>query len=226
MTEKTAPRFEPGDIVHVAADATRSHGGSSFGLEALQMRDAIVLDGPDTDGDYRVYPPDQPTRWCWVLPKFLTLVASTEQEPSAPSPKQIAAVEWLRAVTERGYGDISGHARVILDSLDPALTTPRLVLPTEPGSTIYGGAKQPRTMFRLSTTNGPRHWIDEHGTRYNDDEARDEMVEWEEQPPAPERPPITVDRLDWALERNGIPIGKDDPVLESILEDLVNGTDR
>ncbi|MCS6570295.1 hypothetical protein NYQ35_15930 [Curtobacterium flaccumfaciens pv. flaccumfaciens] len=58
------------------------------------------------------------------------------------------------------------------------------------GTVVYGGIRQPRTLFRLHGTG--RHWIGEHGERYTDAEAAEELGEFESEPPTP-----TTDAPDW-----------------------------
>jgi len=95
-------------------------------------------------------------------------------------------------------------AKVLGPLLPDGLTTPPPPpLPTEPGTTIYGGRDQPRTMFRLTLGGGPRrHWVDEHGDRYTDEEARDLMGEWETTPPTVAPEPITEAQVRAALQKN------------------------
>lgn len=87
----------------------------------------------------------------------------------------------------------------VLALLPSDLTDPQPLLPTEPGTTIYGGRDQPRTMFRLDYGSSPRHWIDQYGERRTDAEARDLMGEWEETPPTVERPQITREEIQEIL---------------------------
>lgn len=51
------------------------------------------------------------------------------------------------------------------------------------GTVVYGGSRQPRTLFRLHGTG--RHWIGEHGERYTDAEAAEELGEFESEHPVP-----------------------------------------
>ena len=96
---------------------------------------------------------------------------------------------------------VEADAALIEPLLPSELTNPHPVLPTEPGTTIYGGCDQPRTMFRLDYGSSPRHWIDQYGERRTDAEARDLMGEWEETPPSvPERPEITREQVRAAFD--------------------------
>lgn len=126
----------------------------------------------------------------------------TEQ---TPTPEQIAAVEWLRLKSDATSLPGSTHARVILDSLDPALTTPQPALPTEPG-------------FYLTPNKSVITLDDEGDWTWGDgDLVYNPAALMPLRRLVPERPPITREQIVELLRKRG--------AADYILA-LVNGTDR
>jgi len=119
-------------------------------------------------------------------------------------------------------------AEKVAPLLPSSLTTPQPApLPTEPGTTIYGGGgQQPRTMFRVAPRIpvGGLHWIDEHGMWHNDTEARGVLGDWGETPPRVQREPITREQAIAAYEAATYETAYH-PGIDAILA-LVNGADR
>ena len=141
---------------------------------------------------------------------------------------------WLRLSNDPSLKDlmhepgatIESDAALIAPLLPSELTNPQPELPTEPGTSIYGGTDQPRTLFRMIGLPNHRPWIDAWGQRYNDAEARELMGEWDETPPTCDRPQITREQVaDHLAACSELPHLSNLDMADSILA-LVNGTDR
>lgn len=110
---------------------------------------------------------------------FLPLLTEREQE-------LVHAKEQADDARERAVRDAVEHSRARAvaeqrlaahDAAELRTATPEALASLRAGSVVYGGSRQPRTLFRLHGDG--QHWICEHGDRYTDAEAAEELGEFE-----------------------------------------------